>query len=244
MIVKVLSSGSKGNATLITNNHITILIDAGITLKNAEKRMNNSIKNIDIIILTHIHDDHIKGLNSYLKKYHPVILTQIEKEVLENKINYENIIYDNNYNIDNININLFNLSHDVKCSGISIKENKELIYMTDTGYINNKILKKIENKDTYIIESNHDIEMLRNSKYPFYLQQRILGDKGHLSNEDTAKYLKQIIGENTKNIVLAHLSQENNTPDLALQTTKNKIDNDNITIYIAKQDEALDWIEI
>ena len=244
MIVKVLSSGSKGNATIVKNNHITILIDAGITLKNAEKRINNNIKNIDIIILTHIHDDHIKGINSYLKKYHPVILTQIEKEELESKINYDNIIYDNNYNIDDIKINLFNLSHDVKCSGISIKEDKELIYMTDTGYINNKILTQIENKDAYIIESNHDIEMLRNSKYPFYLQQRILGDRGHLSNEDAAKYLEKIIGKNTKNIVLAHLSQENNTPSLALSTTKNKINNNDITIYIAKQDEALDWIEI
>ena len=117
--------------------------------------------------------------------------------------------------------------------------------MTDTGYINNKILTQIENKDAYIIESNHDIEMLRNSKYPFYLQQRILGDRGHLSNEDAAKYLEKIIGKNTKSIVLAHLSQENNTPSLALSTTKNKINNNNnITIYIAKQDEALDWIEI
>lgn len=238
MRIKVIASGSKGNVTLIDNNNVKILIDAGIPLKKLEEKLNEKIDNIDIIIITHSHDDHIKGLNSYIKKFNPLIITQSEE------MNLSNILNCQEYEINNVKINLFNLSHDVKCSGISIKGTKELIYITDTGYINSKILENIKNKDMYIIESNHDIEMLRNSKYPFYLQQRILGDRGHLSNESCSKYIEKVIGEKTKNIVLAHLSEENNTQDLAYQTTYKKIKDKNINLQVAKQNEALDWIEI
>ena len=238
MRIKVVASGSKGNVTLIDNDNVKILIDAGISLKKVEERLKEKINNIDIIIITHSHDDHIKGLNSYIKKFNPLIITQSEE------ISSSNIFNCQEYKVNNVKINLFNLSHDVKCSGISIKGTKELIYITDTGYINSKILENIKNKDMYIIESNHDIEMLRKSKYPFYLQQRILGDRGHLSNESCSKYIEKIIGEKTKNIILAHLSEDNNTKELAYQTTYEKIKNKNINLQVATQNEALDWIEI
>lgn len=241
MIVKVLASGSKGNVTLIKTKKNNILIDAGLPFKNIEKRI-EEFPNIDIIIITHTHDDHIKGLRSYIKKYNPCIITQSE-DLLE-KLDSEKITITNNYELDNLKIELLTLSHDVKCSGIIIKEEKELVYITDTGYINNKILDKIKSKDMYIIESNHDIEKLRNGRYPFYLQQRILGDRGHLSNIDCSRYIEKIISEKTKNIVLAHLSEENNEESLAYNTTYEKIKEKNIKLYIAKQDEALDWIEV
>ena len=139
-------------------------------------------------------------------------------------------------------IKLFPLSHDVPCSGILIKENdKELIYITDTGYINRNIIKNIKNKDMYIMESNHDVEMLRNGRYPEFLQARVWSDKGHLSNEQARNYLNQVVGENTKYIVLAHLSEENNTEELVKDSTKDiKVKK----IYIAKQNEALEAIEV
>lgn len=242
MKIKVISSGSKGNATLINYNNINILIDAGIPLKKLEEKNKEEIKNIDIIIITHIHDDHIKGLNSYIKRFNPLIITKSEE--LTDKTQSTNIMNTDNYLINDLEINLFNLSHDVKCSGVSIKETKEIIYITDTGYINKNILKEIKNKDLYIIESNHDVNMLRKSKYPFYLQQRILGDRGHLSNEDCSKYIEKIIGDNTKNIILAHLSEENNNQELAYKTTYEKIKDKEINLLIARQDIALDWIEI
>ena len=241
MKIKVLASGSKGNLSIVKTKNHNILIDAGITLHASQMRL-NPFPNIDIIIITHTHDDHIKGLNSYIKKYHPIIYTMSEE--LKSICPYDKIICENNIRIDDIEINLFELSHDVTCYGISIKEeDKELIYITDTGYISRKILKNITNKDIYVIESNHDIDMLREGKYPFYLKQRIMGDRGHLSNEATKEYLENIIGNKTKNIVLAHLSAENNTYDKALNTTKEVI-NENINLYVASQDEALETIEV
>lgn len=241
MKVTILASGSKGNATIITTKYHNILIDAGITLANAQTRIEN-FPDIDIIIITHTHNDHIKGLNSYIKKFKPTIYTK-SKEI-KDIISYDNIKDDRIINLDNLEIKLFDLSHDVQCCGISIKEDeKELIYITDTGYLNQKIINQIINKDIYIIESNHDIDMLRNSSYAFYLKQRIMGDKGHLSNHKTCEYLKKIIGSMTNTIVLAHLSEENNTNELAEKEAK-KVINKNIKLYIAKQQEALEPIEV
>lgn len=241
MKITVLASGSKGNATIIETKKHNILIDAGITLSNAQKRI-NELPNIDVIIITHSHDDHIKGLKSFIKKYHPIIYTKSPE--LADLIMYDQLFYNDDIILDDIQIKLFELSHDVKCTGVSIKETeKELIYMTDTGYISKKIISKITNKDIYIIESNHDIDMLREGKYPFYLKQRIMGDCGHLSNTTAAEYLKKVIGPNTKNVILAHLSEENNTYEKAKITTE-KIINNNIKLYIATQEESLETIEV
>lgn len=241
MKITVLGSGSKGNSTLIETTSCNILIDAGLTLKNIEKRLGTNLPKINIIIITHTHKDHIGGLKSFIKKYKPLIITKSEE--LKNLYPGENIINDSTYEQGNISITLFDLSHDSPCTGISLKDKeKELIYITDTGYINQKILKKIKNKNIYIMESNHDTEMLRHGSYPFYLQQRIMSDKGHLSNQDAAKYLKNIIGDNTEYIVLAHLSEENNTESLAQEETKKIITTQKL--YIAKQNEKLEAIEV
>lgn len=245
MIIKQLASGSKGNVTLVVTKKHNILIDAGLPLKKINERLEKGLPSIDMILITHTHDDHIKGLKSYIKEYNPKIYTKTKE--LVKKIDYENIIYDD-FEEDNLSIKFFPLSHDTPCSGIIIKEDdKELVYITDTGYINNKTLEKLINKDIYIMESNHDVEKLRNGKYPFFLQQRILGDRGHLSNETASKYLLKLVGDNTKTIVLAHLSEENNTEDLALSTINNIFNKENKKIsklYIAKQDEALEKIEV
>ena len=101
------------------------------------------------------------------------------------------------------------------------------MYVTDTGYINVKYHDILKNRDLYIFESNHDIEMLNNSRYSFSLRKRILSDKGHLSNYDSAKYLSEFVGDKTKYILLAHLSEENNTSDLAYNTLIDRLNNEN-----------------
>lgn len=214
MKITILASGSKGNSTLIETKNKNILIDAGLPLSNLEKRLEKSMPNIDILIITHTHSDHIKGLKSVLKKHKPAIYT-LEND-LESKIdNYQNINHTKNIKQEDLTIELFELSHDVPCLGIYVKEQEsELIYITDTGYIKEKLLKKYQNKTVYIIESNYEEEMLNNGKYPFHLKQRIRSDKGHISNEDTCRYLKKLIGENTKYICLAHLSEENNSEEI------------------------------
>lgn len=212
MKITNLASGSKGNSTLIELNNKNILIDIGLPLSNLEKRLGRPFPNIDILIITHTHNDHIKGINSIVKKYNPVIYTL--NNSLEEYTNSKKIVNSPHIEEENLIIELFEVSHDVPCSGVYIKyKSKELVYVTDTGYIKDKLLKKYQNKTIYIMESNYEEEMLRNGKYPYHLKQRIRSDRGHISNEDTCKYLQKLIGDKTKYIMLAHLSEENNNPD-------------------------------
>ena len=236
MIVTNLASGSKGNATIIETEDLNILIDAGLPLSTLKKRLKRPFPKIDILIITHTHSDHIKGIESFIKMYNPKVYTGKNdlEEKLKNKINIRN---EKKITIKNIEIETFNLSHDVPCIGLLIKEkDKELVYITDTGYIREKLLEKLKNKDCYIIESNYDEEMLMNGPYPFYLKQRIRKPEGHLSNEDTYRYLKTLVGDKTKYINLAHLSEENNNPEIVEKTIvnlKKEISNkiEKITIY-------------
>lgn len=242
MKITILASGSKGNSTLIETKDKNILIDAGLPLSNLEKRINKKLSNIDILIITHTHTDHIGGIKSIIKKHSPVIYTI--KHNLEEKINYQNIKYDKEIKEENLDINLIELSHDVPCLGIILKENnKELVYITDTGYIKEKYLKKYQNKDIYIIESNYDPEMLRNSSYPFKIRQRIGSDKGHLSNDDTCRYLKTLLGNKTKYLCMAHLSEENNSPEIVKEkvtTTIKELDNNIEKLIICSQEKAIE----
>lgn len=244
MIVTILGSGSKGNSTLIEIGNKNILIDAGLPLINLEKRLNRKLPDIDILIITHTHQDHIKGIKSITKKHNPCIYT-IKNNIEEKLPNYNNINYEQEIKLENINIDLFEVSHDVPCLGISIKDiekDKELIYITDTGYIKEKILNKYQNKDIYILESNYDETMLNEGKYPFHLKQRIRSDRGHLSNKDTCRYLKTLIGPKTSYLCLAHLSEENNKPEIVETKTKEAletIDNNIKEVIICSQTESI-----
>lgn len=225
MKITILASGSKGNSTLIETKTKNILIDAGLPLSNLEKRLDKEMPPIDILIITHIHGDHIKGLKSVIKKHKPKVYTKDTE--IQNKINnYENINYETEIIENNLKIELFPLSHDVPCIGVYLKEeDKELVYMTDTGYIKEKTLKKYQNKNVYIIESNYEEELLRKCSYPFQTKQRIRSDKGHISNKDTCRYLEKLIGINTKYICLAHLSEENNREEIVETKVKTTLEN-------------------
>ena len=150
------------------------------------------------------------------------------------------ILNDDEYNIGEFSIIPFHTSHDAKGSvGFIINNKESLVYVTDTGYINENNLLKLKNKDIYIFESNHDINMLMTGPYPYILKRRILSDKGHLSNIQAGNYLKEIIGNNTKKIVLAHLSETNNDSIIALNTVKEILDT-SIDITCAYQDKTVD----
>lgn len=240
-----LSSGSKGNTTYVETDEVKLLIDAGNNCKyiiSKLEQINVNPNDIDIILITHTHSDHIKGLSVLLKKIRPIIyITKPMLRDMDYLINYKIIENDETYYINDLQIDVIKTSHDAPGSvGYVLTSNdKSLVYITDTGYINKKYYELLSNRDMYIFESNHDIELLNNSRYPFNIRQRILSDKGHLSNYDASKYLANFIGSKTKYIYLAHLSEENNRPEIALNTLKNRLNEENIefdNIYLAKQD--------
>lgn len=252
MRVKVLSSGSSGNTTYIEYENTKILIDIGNSCKYVAdklKEMRIEPDKIDAILITHTHVDHIKGLKVFAKKYNPVIYAT--KGIL-NELDYIDNYYlidKNELTIGDIHVDVVKTSHDAPDSvGYIINgSDKSLVYITDTGYINEKYFPKLKNKDLYIMESNHDIEMLNNGPYPFKLRQRILGDKGHLSNYDSARYLSTFMGNKTKHIILAHLSEKNNTEKLAYEALVKRLkDEGNLgpEIIIAKQNEETELIEV
>ncbi|MBQ8681840.1 MAG: MBL fold metallo-hydrolase [Bacilli bacterium] len=250
MRVIVLSSESKGNTTYIECNDTKILIDMGNTCKYVVNKLEGigiKAEEIDAIFITHTHSDHVKGLKVFLKKYGTkVYFTRMMKDELEYVDNYE-LIDKDEIKLKDLIMHIIKTSHDVADSvGYVIEgDNRGIVYITDTGYINNKYFNLLSNREVYILESNHDIEMLNNGSYSFKLRQRILGDKGHLSNYDSARYLSSFIGDKTNTIVLAHLSEENNTRDLAYKTLKQRLDDNNQLvdrIMIAKQDEETEEI--
>lgn len=244
MKITNLASGSKGNSTLIELGNKNILIDIGLPISNLEKRLGRPFPKIDILIITHTHVDHIKGLKSIIREQNPIIYT-LENDLSE-KVTSKKINNQKNIEEEDLIIELFEVSHDVPCAGVYINyKNQELVYITDTGYVKDKLLKKYHNKDIYILESNYEEEMLRNGKYPYHLKQRIRSDRGHISNEDSCKYLKKLIGNKTKYIMLAHLSEENNNPDIVEERIKTLIDSINYKPQeIVLNQEKINVIEV
>lgn len=252
MKISVLSSGSKGNCTYVETENHKFLIDIGTNCLYVERALSKIGVNacdINYIFITHSHVDHIAGLRVFSKKYKPNIYLT-EKIYNETKLNLENVnLFENDFNIDDLKIEVINTSHDVSSVGYVFETNKKsLVYITDTGYIKEKYFNKLNNKNFYIFESNHDVEMLmNNTKYPHHIKIRILSDRGHLSNKDSAYYLSNFIGKNTKYVILAHLSEENNTKDLALTTLKNELQKKNIkfeNILIAEQNKQMELLSI
>ena len=187
MKVCVLSSGSKGNSCFLETKETKILIDVGTTTQyivNELDKLGVKPTEIDAILITHIHVDHIHGLKTFIKKYDPLIyvteklLGLLEEQV--GKFRYE-LYQDKAAIIKDIRINIIKTSHDAgEQMGFIIKNNsKSMVYITDTGYINSRYYEELSNKNLYILESNHDVLMLKNGPYPYFLQQRVIGDKGH-----------------------------------------------------------------
>ena len=251
MKVQTIASGSKGNSCIVLCENTNIIIDVGISYQTLINTLAEDDYNISMftgILITHNHKDHIKGLKTLAKKTNIMIyIPEKMYDDIKDEVPKERCVFiKDNFNIGNIEIELIHTSHDAPTSvGYIIKENnKTLVYVTDTGYINRRYLAKMVGKDVYIIESNHDEKMLMDGPYPRFLKERVISDTGHLSNSTTAKYLSKIIGKNTKCIVLAHISEINNTENLAYTTTKNELETYKGQIIVAKQYEKGPLIEV
>ena len=251
MKIKTIASGSKGNCSIILCKKTNLIIDMGIsylTLKRSLEENSLSFNQITGILITHNHKDHVNGLAALTKKtnipvYIPLEMYDSIKELVPKE---QCQFVEEQFEINDVQIELIHTSHDAPYSiGFIITQaEKSLVYITDTGYINRKYIPKIRNKDLYLIESNHDEKMLMDGPYPRFLKERVISDRGHLSNVSAAKYLEKVIGEKTKNIVLAHISEKNNTEELAYNCTKKIVNNKNINITIAKQHEESAMIEV
>ena len=248
MKINVFSSGSSGNCELIRTNNLNILIDAGITKKQIDDNLleyDLTLNDIDVLLITHEHSDHVKSLVSLLK--YANIKTFMSRgtyfellKINENKASAYNLLktrYDEKKiillnrldNFDYEEINYLNLKikpiaafHDAaECVGYVIKdEEKSLCLLTDTGYIHKMVVPYLMNLDCYILESNHDPEMLMASNRPYYLKQRILSDHGHLSNQDSMMALVKLMGDKTKLVMHAHVSNECNLTEIIELTRK------------------------
>lgn len=224
MRVVVLASGSEGNSTYIETKEIKLLIDMGRNAKYIKEKLESigvQAKDINYILISHTHKDHTSALKTFVNKYHPtILLSQQMFYELEEIKEYESImIYEDDIYLKDIKVKTIKSSHDAPDARNFILENGgcSAVYVTDTGYVNRKYFEVLTDKEIYLFESNHDIEMLQNGPYPKWLKTRVIGSYGHLSNKDSAFYLSKLIGPHTKKIILMHLSHINNTQEKALE---------------------------
>lgn len=248
MRIKILASGSSGNCTYIETKDHKILIDVGISKKSIEQELLNigsNLKAIDTLLITHEHIDHIKSLGTILKtvdltcymtsgtynaivnENSPLSATLAQKynagyiillNRLENSILYQDVF------LDEILIKVLPTFHDAAepCGFKIVDDSMSIVYLTDTGYVHQAIYELITNANCYVLECNHDPYILMSSNRTYSLKMRILSDHGHLSNEDAFVTLAKIMGEQTKLVFYAHISQECNLTEI-IELTRKKV---------------------
>lgn len=262
MIMYNLASSSSGNCSLICSNEAKILVDVGISgkaLKDSLERIGCAMEDLDAVVVTHEHSDHIKGLGVISRKYGlPIyatsgtiyeILVRPSTGVIPDVL-FHPIKADEDFEIKDIRLSPFAVSHDA-AEPVAFRfssDQKRLAIVTDLGSYDAYVANRLQGLDAVLIESNHDIHMLQVGSYPFELKRRILGDFGHLSNLVAGRLMKEIYHKDLKHIVLGHLSKENNLPALALENMKNemfldgKADRGNLNIRVASVSEVIETL--
>lgn len=228
-----LSSGSSGNSQYIETGGMKILVDAGLSGKKIQdllKSVDIDPGEIDCILVTHEHGDHVKGAGILSRRFNiPIYANEKTWEAMEEdmgKLKDENIkIFKTNcdFEIGDLGVLPFNIYHDAaEPVGYNFyNKSKKISVVTDTGFIDNQIKENIKDSNLLMIESNHDENMLKMGGYPWFLKKRVSGELGHLSNEDAGRVISEVISGKNENILLGHLSRENNFPELARQTVSN-----------------------
>lgn len=245
-----LYSGSSGNCSLIQSDNTKILIDAGESCKKisaALTSINIEPNEINGILITHEHSDHIKGIATLSKKYNIPIFANKEtweamksekEKILENNIFYFNI--NEKFNINDLDILAFSIPHDAAnpCGFNVFHNNQKLSVATDIGHMTSNIVNNLVNSSFLMLESNYDSKVLQCSSYPYLLKQRIAGPNGHLSNDMAGQTISYLSKFGLKTAMLGHLSKENNFPELAYKTVveqliQNNIDENSLRLSVA-----------
>lgn len=227
MRFSVLASGSSGNAVYVENDEHSFLVDVGLSGKKMEQlfsEIDRDMKKLSGIFITHEHSDHIKGLGVIARK-HGVPIFANEKTWLAMDSLIGNVSIDQRFQFDmetiktfgSIDIQSFAVSHDAADPMFYIfhENGRKLVLITDTGYVSDRMKGHIKGADAFVFESNHDVSMLQMGRYPWSVKRRILSDVGHVSNEDAAVAMSEVIETKNTNIYLSHLSKDNNMKDLA-----------------------------
>lgn len=235
-----LYSGSSGNCSFVQTNTTKILIDAGESTKKIVEAL-DSIEidpfSINAIIITHEHSDHVKGLGTISKKFHIPVFANKEtwdamptqkQKIEEDKINYFTF---EDFNIGDIKIKPFSIPHDAAnpCGFNLYNKNKKISIATDIGHIDQDIIDSLSDSSFLLLESNYEPEILKCSSYPYILKERIKGPNGHLSNTDAGKTISFLVNHGLTNVMLGHLSKENNFPELAYKTVVEELIENNIS---------------
>ena len=260
-----IASGSSGNCIYVGTDATHLLVDVGISGKKTEGGLNSigqSLKNIDGILVTHEHSDHICGLGVLSRKYHiPIFATRgtiaaIKMSSSVGKIEEDLFVpikADESFRIKDITVEPMRTSHDA-AEPVAYRmryENKKIAIATDLGTYNEYTVECLKGMDLLFLEANHDVNMLQVGPYPYQLKRRILGERGHLSNELSGQLLKRIAHDKLQGVVLGHLSKDNNFPELAYETVRvelamgSEVYNEiRFPITVAKRDEVSSVIKI
>ena len=255
MRFSILGSGSKGNAVFIEGGQTAILIDAGFSGRELEARLKSvgsELREIKAICLTHEHDDHISGAGVISRKCKvPVYANsgtfQGGEKRLGNLFARKEFTTGDVVEIGDLAVRSFRISHDTADPvGYVVSDGKCSVgCCTDTGKVSLLMAERLRACNALILEFNHDLHMLKNGPYPLPLQQRVRSSKGHLSNEDAAIFLADLIGKHLQIVILAHLSETNNTPLLARTAAQSSVQQWGEThLFVAAQDRALPPMEI
>lgn len=251
--VHMLASGSKGNSILVQAGSTSILIDAGISSRQIVGKLGQlGVKPNDLsgVFITHEHRDHVGGLPVFAKRAQVPVFTREKTWLAMDCIrqierSFCRLLPLNEITIGDIVVKPFFISHDAtEPIGFSFFYKKEKCSLaTDLGFVSTDVKEALAGSDVIILEANHDLKMLNEGRYPRFLKERIKSKHGHLSNSDAGKLLTEIVDKKRTEIFLAHLSQENNRPTLALQTVSDILANedklDKVSIYLASQIEIV-----
>ncbi len=231
-----IASGSSGNCICVGNDTHHVMVDAGISGKRIEQGMNTygyTTADMDAILVTHEHCDHIQGLGVVSRKYHlPIYATKGTIEQIKYKHGdgidpglFHEITPEVDFTIGDLLIHPMHVSHDAAdpVAYKFISGDKQIAVLTDLGVYDDYIVEQVQGLDAILLESNYDLRMLETGSYTYPLKQRIWGDYGHLSNVNSGQLLGQILHDDMKHVLLGHLSKENNMPEIAYETVRCEI---------------------
>jgi len=245
LTLTVLASGSKGNATYISNGHTAILLDAGLSGKALQQRMaakGLDPAGLDAILVSHEHSDHIKGVGVLSRRFGLTVYIsdgtwQASRNALGKLADMRPFTCGHPFSIGDLAIHPFSISHDAADpAGFTISCNGTKVGVaTDLGIVTGVVRDHLEACDALILEANHDPQMLIDGPYPWPLKQRIRGRSGHLSNDDAATLLETLCHDRLAHVILAHLSEENNTPDKAKKIMEMVINHSDTKLHVASQ---------